>query len=208
MTSGPRSRDPLASEPSAATVESLVRGIQARDGLDAQSRRPTERGRATRGRADPRADRKRDRGPWLGLLGATEWERLTHDEAVRQRRYGHVHAILIGELRGLDPDEPPPNSAAIERTMPACGATLLRAARASDRIGLIGPGRFGILLRESDAIGAGRFAARAVDACDPWLRAADPPMRLALGWSAPDGDGELGRARSLAERHLQTGRRA
>jgi len=183
-------------------------GDDRREGTDAHGRRPTGRGRATRGRADPRADRRRDRGPWLGLFGATEWERLTHDEAVRQRRYGHVHAILIGELRGLDPDEPPPSSAAIERTMPACGATLLRVARASDRIGLIGPARFGILLRESDAIGAGRFAARAVDACDPWLRAADPPMRLALGWSAPDGDGDLGRARSLAERHLQTGRRA
>lgn len=235
MTGRPGSRESTVGEPSAATVESLVRRIQGQDPVsrgrtatrssaadvrplpsasapdpDAPTgaHRTAERARAGRGATDRgRIDRNHDRGPWLGLLGRAEWERIVRHEALRQQRYGHVHAVVLAEIRGLDPDVPPPALVDIERSMPACGAALLQVSRASDRIARVGPARFGILLRESDATGAGRYAARVLAACDPWLAANPLPMRLAIGWSAPDGDGDLGRAPYLADRHLTTGRR-
>jgi GGDEF domain-containing protein len=140
----------------------------------------------------------------VGLTGRLEWERLVADESERQRRYGRPSAIVLVELSGLDRAITQAGTGVIGRVVPPCAETLVALARASDRVTRLRDGRFGILLRETDADGASRYAARAVASCDPWLAAMPWPLRLVVASASTDGGEDLVSAVRLAERRLQT----
>ncbi len=142
------------------------------------------------------------RAPLAGLIGRLEWERLVADESQRQRRYGRPSAIVLVEVGGLDAAAAQSGSGVVARVVPPCAETLVALARASDRVTRLGDGRFGVLLRETDADGASRYAARAVAACDPWLAAMPWPLRLHVGWASPEGAEDLTDAVQIAERRL------
>jgi GGDEF domain-containing protein len=141
--------------------------------------------------------------PVTGLVGRVEWDRLVADESERQRRYGRPSAIVLIEVEGLDRATAQAGPSVVGRVISPCGATLVAAARASDRVTRLGDGRFGVLLREADADGASRYAKRAVAACDPWLAALPWPLRLSVGWASPDGGDDLLAAFRQAERRLE-----
>jgi GGDEF domain-containing protein len=138
-----------------------------------------------------------------GLVGRVEWDRLVADESERQRRYGRPSAIVLVEVAGLHRAAAQAGSGVVGRVISPCGATLVAAARASDRVTRLGDGRFGVLLREADADGARRYAERAVAACDPWLSALPWQLRLSVGWASPDGGDDLLAALRQAERRLE-----
>jgi GGDEF domain-containing protein len=138
-----------------------------------------------------------------GLVGRVEWDRLVADESERQRRYGRPSAIVLVEVAGLDRATAQAGPGVVGRVISPCGATLVAAARASDRVTRLGDGRFGVLLREADADGASRYAKRAVAACDPWLAALPWQLRLSVGWASPDGGDDLLAAFRQAERRLE-----
>ncbi len=138
------------------------------------------------------------------MIGRLEWDRLVADESERQRRYGRPSAIVLVELAGLDRAVAQAGQGVIGRVVPPCAETLVAMARASDRVTRLRDGRFGILLRETDADGAGRYAARAVASCDPWLAAMPWPLHLVVAWASTDGGEDLVSAVRHAERRLQT----
>ena len=214
-------------EPSVDVIEALVRSIAAREAGAVEV--PTEPAApvapaapaapaAPTTPAKPTTPVRRQqrpptpRGPIAGLIGRVEWERLVADESERQRRYGRPGAIVLAEVVGSEPGagEGRPATAAIGRVVPACAEALLALTRASDRVTRLGDARLGILLRESDAGGASRYAARAIAACDPWLGAMAWPSRLAIAWASLD-DADAAGAMHAAERRLaaasRTGRR-
>jgi hypothetical protein len=182
-------------EPSVDVIEALVRSIAAREAGVAEAA-PTDPARPLQRPVAPR-------GPIAGLIGRLEWERLVADESERQRRYSRPSAIVLAEVVGPDPrsGEGAAGPAIIGRVVPACAEALLALTRASDRVTRLGDARFGILLRESDASGASRYAARAVAACDPWLGSMPWPLRLVAVWASLDDADPTG-AMSTAEGRL------
>jgi GGDEF domain-containing protein len=167
-------------------------------------RRAMRRDSRNTARQPPRAPRST--GHIDGLMARLEWERLVADEAERQRRYGRPSSIVLIEIDGLDGAIERAGPGVVGRLARPCAETLVTIARASDRLTRLADGRFGILLRETDADGASRYATRAVAACDPWLASMPWPLRLAISWASPDGDEDLVEAFHRAERQLATGR--
>jgi GGDEF domain-containing protein len=141
------------------------------------------------------------------LVERLTWERLVADESERQRRYGRPSAIVLAEVHGLDRAVAQAGPRAVDRVAPSCGRTLVSIARGSDRVTRLTDGRFGILLREADDVGASRYAGRARAACDGWLAAMPWPLELQIGWASPEGNEDLVGALRRAERDLGTGRR-
>ena len=186
-------RPPPAPEPSADAIEALVRAIDAREsgapGASQAGRRPPDAG-TTRPAASEPVDR--DDGSGLVL-----------QESLRHRRYGGPCAIVLFDLAPLDEAPVRLDPDAVRRLARPTGATLASIARASDWVGRLADGRFGILLREADASGARRVAARATAACDPWLAVRPDPLRLVAGWASPEGGEDLVGALRRAERRLQ-----
>ena len=111
---------------------------------------------------------------------------------------------MLVELAGLDRAIAQTGTGVIGRVVPPCAETLVSLARASDRVTRLSDGRFGILLRETDADGAGRYAARAVASCDPWLAAMPWSLRLVVAWASTEGGEDLVSAVRHAERRLQS----
>lgn len=188
-------------EPSVEVIEALVRSIAAREAGAIEPSRDGAPATPVRRQERPATPR----GPIAGLIGRLEWERLVADESERQRRYGRPGAIVLAEVIGSDAGagEGRPAPAIIGRVAPACAEALLALTRASDRVARLGDARFGILLREADAGGASRYAARAITACDPWLAAMPWPLRLATGWGSLDDTDPAGALRA-AEGRLAT----
>jgi GGDEF domain-containing protein len=202
-------------EPSADTVEALVRSIQVKE---AGTPPPVA---STDGPTPPRAivvasGRQADvrpisshpgllqpgEGPIAGLIGRLEWDRVVADESERQQRYGRPGAIVMIELGGLDQAVALTGPRVIARVVRPCGETLVSIARASDRVTRLRDGRFGVLLRETDADGASRYASRAIDACDPWLAAMPWPLKLVVGWASATSGEDLVAAGREAERRM------
>jgi GGDEF domain-containing protein len=201
-------------EPSADTVEALVRSIQVKE---AGTSPPVA---STNGPMPPRAIvasgrhsdvrptsshpglRRPGEGPIAGLIGRLEWDRVVADESERQQRYGRPGAIVMIELDGLDQAVALTGPRVITRVVRPCGETLVSIARASDRVTRLRDGRFGILLRETDADGASRYASRAIEACDPWLAAMPWPLKLLVGWASATSGEDLVAAGREAERRM------
>jgi PleD family two-component response regulator len=74
-------------------------------------------------------------------------------------------------------------------------------AREADHVARLGPGRFGVLLPETDEIQAIHYVERVRRTCDLWLESGAVALRLAVGWASPSGDDSLhDAARAATER--------
>lgn len=142
-----------------------------------------------------------------GMLTASGWGRVVADEDARVRRYRRPATIVMVELDGLDRLTSRLGDAAGDRLVPAVAETIRRLAREADHVAQLGPGRFGVLLPETDEIQAIHYIERVRRTCDLWLESGAVALRLAMGWASASGDDNLhdaGRAateRMFAEIH-------
>jgi diguanylate cyclase (GGDEF)-like protein len=133
-----------------------------------------------------------------GLLDYPSFTRLVAAEDLRVQRYHRPATIVIFELDGLDRliDRLGPEAA--DRVVPALADTMRRLARVTDQLARLAPGRFGVLLPETDEIAAINYVERVRRACELWLESGAIALSLAAGWAGTAGDPTLLEALRLA----------
>lgn len=145
--------------------------------------------------------------PLTGLESADAWRHAVSEEVPRLGRYHRSATVMILELDGFGSLTEQLGDAAAMRLEVATARTLRAQARASDRCARLGPGRFGILLPETDEIEAINFGERIREECDRWLEAGEVALRLAIGWVLLDPASGAAPAIREAERRLDAERR-
>ncbi len=101
----------------------------------------------------------------------------------------------IGSSTGWDAD-------AADRVVPALADTMRRLARDVDLVARLAPGRFGILLPETDEVAAINYVERVRRACELWLESGAIALSLAVGWAGTDGEPTLIEAQRLATERM------
>ena len=142
-----------------------------------------------------------------GLDSRIAWERTLRDEETRQARYRRPATVVVAELEGLERLAGRLGPEGAERIVIAVAGTIGANARSSDRTALLGPGRFGVLLPETDEVQAVNFVERVRNVCDLWLDASAVSVRIRFGWASPGPGIDLRTARRLAEERLDRERR-
>jgi len=132
-----------------------------------------------------------------GLLLPVPFARIVADEDARIQRYRRPATIVMVEVEGLDRLVERLGDAAIERLVPAVADSLRRNARDADQVARLGPGRFAVLLPETDDVQAINYIERVRAACDLWLESGAVALRLAIGWASAT-DTSLADAQTLA----------
>ena len=133
-----------------------------------------------------------------GLPGPGEFTRLVAAEDARVQRYHRPATVVIFELGGLDRLIDRLGSDAADRVVPALADTMRRLARDVDHVARLAPGRFGVLLAETDEVAAINSVERVRRACELWLESGAIALSLATGWAGSTGDPTLIEAQRLA----------
>ena len=133
-----------------------------------------------------------------GLLDGPAFARLVALEEARVARYHRPATIVIFELDGLDRLVETLGHDAGERVVPAMADTIRRLARDADRAARLAPGRFAVLLPETDEVAAINYVERVRRACELWLESGAMALRLAVGWAGSNGDPTLAEAQRVA----------
>jgi diguanylate cyclase (GGDEF)-like protein len=133
-----------------------------------------------------------------GLMGPGAFTRLVVAEDVRIQRYHRAATIVIFELGGLDRLIDRLGSDAADRVVPALADTMRRLARDVDHVARLAPGRFGVLLPETDDVAAINYVERVRRACELWLESGAIALSLAVGWAGTTGDPTLLEAQRVA----------
>lgn len=137
-----------------------------------------------------------------GLLDQTAFMRLVFAEDLRIQRYHRASTIVLFELDGLDRLVERLGPGAAERVVPALADTIRRLARKPDRVARLAPGRFAILLSETDEVAAINYIERVRRACELWLESGAIALRLAAGWAGTTGDPTLPDAMRIATERM------
>ncbi len=137
-----------------------------------------------------------------GLLDQAAFTRLIAAEDLRIHRYHRPATVVIFELGGLDRLVGRLGADAADRVVPALADTLRRLARDVDLVARLAPGRFGILLPETDEVAAINYVERVRRACELWLESGAIALTLAVGWAGTDGEPTLIDAQRLATERM------
>ncbi len=137
-----------------------------------------------------------------GLLDPATFTRLVVAEDLRVHRYHRSATIVIFELGGLDRLIARLGPDAADRVVPALADTMRRLARSVDHVARLAPGRFGVLLPETDEVAAINYVERVRRACELWLESGAIALTLAAGWAGTDGDPTLVEAQRLATERM------
>lgn len=121
------------------------------------------------------------------LLDADGFARLVAYEDARVRRYKRPATLVVFELAGLEPLVARLGQDATEQIVPAIAETIRRLARDTDHVGLLGSGRFGALLPETDEVQAINYVERVRQACESWMESGGIALQLAIGWADSNG---------------------
>ena len=140
--------------------------------------------------------------PLTGLLGSAAFARSIAAEDLRVHRYHRPATVVIFELGGLDRLIARLGVDAADRVVPALADTMRRLARDVDIVARLAPGRFGILLPETDEVAAINYVERVRRACELWLESGAIALTLAVGWAGTDGDPTLVEAQRLATERM------
>ena len=140
--------------------------------------------------------------PLTGLLDLGAFTRLVAAEDLRVQRYHRPATVVIFELGGLDRLIDRLGAEAADRVIPALSDTMRRLARDVDHVARLAPGRFGVLLPETDEIAAINYVERVRRACELWLESGAITLTLAVGWSGTGGDPTLVEAQRLATERM------
>ena len=137
-----------------------------------------------------------------GLLDHGAFTRLVAAEDLRVQRYHRPATVVIFELGGLDRLIDRLGAEAADRVIPALSDTMRRLARDVDHVARLAPGRFGVLLPETDEISAINYVERVRRACELWLESGAIALSLAVGWAGTDGDPTLVETQRLATERM------
>jgi len=137
-----------------------------------------------------------------GLLDQAAFTRLIAAEDLRIHRYHRPATVVIFELGGLDRLIDRLGADAADRVVPALADTMRRLARDVDIVARLAPGRFGILLPETDEVAAINYVERVRRACELWLESGAIALTLAVGWAGTDGEPTLIEAQRLATERM------
>ena len=139
-----------------------------------------------------------------GVLDGPAWSRILGDEAARIKRYHRPATVVMIELDGLDRFVERLGHDAGDRIVPAVADTIRRLARDADHVARLGPGRFGVLLPETDEVAAINYVERVRRSCELWLESGAIAMRLAIGWAGTAGDPDLAEVQRIATERMFT----
>ena len=137
-----------------------------------------------------------------GLLDGAAFARLVAAENSRVHRYHRPATVVIFELGGLDRLIDRLGTDAADRVVTALADTMRRLARDVDFVARLAPGRFGILLPETDEVAAINYVERVRRACELWLESGAIALSLAVGWAGTDGEPTLIEAQRLATERM------
>jgi diguanylate cyclase (GGDEF)-like protein len=137
-----------------------------------------------------------------GLLDPAAFTRLIAAENLRIHRYHRPATVVIFELGGLDRLIDRLGADAADRVVSALADTMRRLARDVDLVARLAPGRFGILLPETDEVAAINYVERVRRACELWLESGAIALTLAVGWAGTDGEPTLIDAQRLATERM------
>ncbi len=111
---------------------------------------------------------------------------------LRIQRYHRPATIVLFELDGLDRLVDRLGAGRRRSRRPGPGRHVRAGSPASaDRVARLAPGRFGILLPETDEIAAINYVERVRRACELWLESGAIALRLAVGWAGTTGEPTL-----------------
>ncbi len=145
--------------------------------------------------------------PGTGLDTPRLWSRTLADEMARIARYRRPASIILVEVEGLERLVERFGDDAAERLLPMISETLRKSARAADHVAILEPGRYGVLLTETDEIRAINYIERVRTACDGWLAAGAVTLRLAIGWADANAGRSIDDALNTAQERLDADRR-
>ena len=137
-----------------------------------------------------------------GVLDGPAWSRILGDEAARIKRYHRPGTVVMIQLDGLDRFVDRLGHDAADRIVSVVADTILRLARDADHVARLGPGRFAVLLPETDEVAAINYVERARRSCELWLESGAIAMRLAIGWAGTTGDPDLAEAQRIATERM------
>jgi diguanylate cyclase (GGDEF)-like protein len=132
------------------------------------------------------------------LLDAAGFEAIVHQEDAREERYQRPTTVVMMELDGLDRLIERLGEAAGGRVEPDVADTIAKLARRADYVARLSPGRFAVLMPETDEIVAINYVERIRQACDEWLASGAIAMCLAIGWSSTAGKASVTTAMQVA----------
>jgi GGDEF domain-containing protein len=139
--------------------------------------------------------------PLTGTDGPRFWERIVASEEARRRRNDRGVTIALIEFSGFECDGSPRDRERALQRFTRVARVLAKEVRTSDHIARIGPGRFGMILVETDEVSAINFVDRARKACWSAL-GADVALDIAAGWAIATGSDGLDEAVLRAEARL------
>jgi hypothetical protein len=127
--------------------------------------------------------------PLLDLDNRIAWNEALKREDARHRRYRRPSAVVVVRVqpraRAGDRDD------WLNRLAGPIAHVLRRGARETDLVTRATEGRFQVLLPETSAIEAERFAARVLADCDVWVRAIGAPVDVRVASAAATGEMDL-----------------
>ncbi len=139
--------------------------------------------------------------PTAGIADPPTWDRILREESARVARFGRPATVVIAELPHLDDVAERLGGDVADQLVTETARLLVKEGRAVDRIARLADARFGVLLLETDEVGAGPYIDRLRPAVDGWLESAGMSIRLSLGWASPaEGDDVVTAAATAAQR--------
>jgi len=145
--------------------------------------------------------------PGTGLDTPRLWGRTLADEMARIARYRRPASIILVEVEGIERLVERFGDDAAARLLPMISETLRKSARAADHVAILEPGRYGVLLTETDEVRAINYIERVRTACDGWLAAGAVTLRLAIGWADANAGRSIDDALLTAQERLDADRR-
>jgi GGDEF domain-containing protein len=143
-----------------------------------------------------------------GVEGPLSWARIVEVEGSRLLRYRRPVTALLAEVDGLPRLVDRLGEEPVRRLLVVVGDMFRREARSSDWVATVAPGRYAVLLTETDEHGAAYYGERVRRVCEPWLGSAAVPLALAMGWSGAPASSDLQFALHRAEERMHSDRRA
>ena len=144
------------------------------------------------------------------VLDAAAFEAIVVHEDEREARYRRLTTVVVLELDGLERLVERLGTAAADRIEPDVADTIARLARRADYVARLAPGRFAVLMPETDEIVAINYVERIRQARDEWLESGAIALRLAIGWASTAGNASVSTAMQVAvdRMHLELRRNA
>lgn len=143
-----------------------------------------------------------------GLDGRAAWARALDAESARIARGGRWASAVVIEVSGPAPFVDWLASPDAAPGIPMLTETIHRHARQVDVVATLGPGRYGVLLVDTDQVRAINFVERVRSACNSWLARQAPDLRVVIGWADARPGRTVHEALADAEAALERDRQA